>query len=90
MAENYLAVGLDTVKSHPKYQTLSSYSCIERMPPMNTVNTFEPTMEDAMTHTDKIDNSFPYVLVSSLSATLVSLAAVWAWTATTLGPVAGA
>lgn len=57
---------------------------------MNTVNTFEPTMEDAMTHTDKIDNSFPYVLVSSLSAALVSLAAVWAWTATTLGPVAGA
>ena len=57
---------------------------------MNTVNTFEPTMEDAMNHTDKIDNSFPYVLVSSLSATLVSLAAVWAWAATTLGPVAGA
>jgi hypothetical protein len=59
------------------------------MPLMNTVTTFEPTMEDAMTHTDKIDNSFPYVLVSSLSATLVSLAAVWIWTAMTLGPVIG-
>ena len=57
---------------------------------MNTVNTLEPAMEDAMTNTDKIDNSFPYVLVSSTLATLVSLAAVWAWTATTLGPVTGA
>ena len=43
-----------------------------------------------MTNTDKIDNSFPYVLLSSTLATLVSLAAVWAWTATTLGPVTGA
>ena len=34
---------------------------------------FEPAV-----NTDKIDNSFPYVLVSSLSGTLVSLAAVWA------------
>jgi hypothetical protein len=57
---------------------------------MNTVTTFEPTMENAMTHTDKTDNSFPYVLVSSLSATVVSLAAVWAWAVTTLGPVTGA
>ena len=36
-----------------------------------------------MTNTDKIDNSFPYVLVSSVLVTLVSLAAVWVWTATT-------
>ena len=57
---------------------------------MNTVNTFEPAMQDAVIYTDKIDNSFPYVLVSSVMATLVSLAAVWAWTATTLGPVIGA
>jgi hypothetical protein len=35
---------------------------------MTTANTFE---------TDKIDNSFPYVLVSSLLGALVSLAAVW-------------
>ena len=56
---------------------------------MNTVTHSNPH-GDAMTHTDKIDNSFPYVLVSSLSATLVSLAAVWVWTATTLGPVTGA
>jgi hypothetical protein len=46
-------------------------------------------MNTATTYTTKIDNSFPYVLVSSLSATLVSLAAVWMWAATTLGPVAG-
>jgi hypothetical protein len=57
---------------------------------MNSANTFEPKMEDAMTYSDKTDNSFPYVLVSSVSATVFSLAAVWAWAATTLGPVAGA
>ena len=45
---------------------------------------FEPAV-----NTHKIDNSFPYVLVSSTLATLVSLAAVWAWTATTLGPATG-
>jgi hypothetical protein len=39
---------------------------------------FEPAV-----NTDKIDDSFPHVLVSSLSGTLVSLAAVWLWTATT-------
>ena len=48
---------------------------------MTTVNTFEA---------EKIDDSFPYVLVSSLLGTLVSLAAVWVWTATTLGLVIGA
>ena len=53
---------------------------------MNTVNPFEPTLEDAT----KTDESFPYVLVSSLLGALVSLASVWAWTATTLGPVTGA
>ncbi len=41
---------------------------------MNTVTTFEPAMQDAVTYADKIDNSFPYVLVSSVSVTLVSLA----------------
>jgi hypothetical protein len=41
---------------------------------MSTLNTFEA---------EKIDDSFPYVLVSSLWGTLVSLAAVWLWTATT-------
>ena len=45
------------------------------------MNTFEP---------EKIDGSFPYVLVSSLLGTIVSLAAVWVWAATTLGPVTGA
>ena len=39
---------------------------------------FEPAV-----NTHKIDDSFPHVLVSSLSGTLVSLAAVWLWTATT-------
>lgn len=48
---------------------------------MNTVNTFE---------TEKPDDSFPYVLVSSLLGTIVSLAAAWGWAATTLGPVTGA
>jgi hypothetical protein len=57
---------------------------------MNTVTTFEPAMRNAVTYADKIDTSFPYVLVSSVSATLVSLASVWAWTATTLGPLTGA
>ena len=45
---------------------------------------------NTVTYTDNFDNSFPYVLVSSITATFVSLAAVWVWAATTLGPVAGA
>ena len=48
---------------------------------------FKRAMENALT---KTDDSFPYVLVSSLLGTVVSLASVWAWTATTLGPVKGA
>lgn len=44
---------------------------------------------NTVTHTDKFDNSFPFVLVSSISATLISLASVWAWAVTTLGPVTG-
>ena len=48
---------------------------------MNTVSTFEP---------ENTDDSFPYVLVSSLLTTLVSLTAVWAWTATTFGSLTGA
>ncbi len=43
-----------------------------------------------MTYADNIDNSFPYMLVSGLTGTLVSLAAVWVWAVTTLGTVAGA
>jgi len=57
---------------------------------MNTVTTFEPAMQDAVTYADKIDTSFPYVLVSSVLAALVSLASVWVWTATTLAPLTGA
>ena len=49
---------------------------------MNALATFETA--------DKIDFSFPYVLVSSTLATLASLAAVWVWAVTTLGPLAGA
>jgi hypothetical protein len=45
---------------------------------MTTVNTFEA---------DKIDNSFPYVLVSSLLGAVVSLAAVWVSATTTFGPM---
>jgi hypothetical protein len=48
---------------------------------MNTVTTFE---------SETTDDSFPYVLVSSLAGTLVSLAAAWIWTAAALGPLAGA
>lgn len=44
---------------------------------------------NTVTHTDQFDNSFPYVLVSTMSATLVSLAAVWMWAVTTLGPATG-
>lgn len=40
-----------------------------------------------MNHTAQTDNSFPYVLVTSTLATIVSLAAVL--TATMLGPLAG-
>jgi hypothetical protein len=53
---------------------------------MNTVTRFESTIEDVT----KTDDSFPYVLVSSLLGSLISLASVWGWTATTLGPVTGA
>jgi hypothetical protein len=48
---------------------------------MTTVNTFEA---------DKIDDSFPYVLVSSLLVALVSLVAVWMSATATFGPMAGA
>ncbi|HWM30974.1 MAG TPA: hypothetical protein VNO69_04660 [Methyloceanibacter sp.] len=51
---------------------------------MNTINTVA-SMEDADT-----DNSFPYVLVSSLAGALVSLAAVWISTAAAFGPMVGA
>ena len=51
---------------------------------MNTLTTFKRAMENALT---KTDDSFPYVLVSSLLGTVVSLASVWAWTATTLDPL---
>ena len=40
--------------------------------------------------TENTDNSFPYVLVSSLLGTIVSLAAAFGWAVTTLGPVTGA
>jgi hypothetical protein len=48
---------------------------------MITVNTYEA---------EKIDDSFPYVLVSSLLVALVSLAAVWVSAAATFGPTVGA
>lgn len=50
---------------------------------MNTVTTFD----DALNTTDY---SFPHVLVSSLFGAVVSMAAVWAWTAATFGAVVGA
>jgi hypothetical protein len=48
---------------------------------MNTMNTFEP---------EKIDESFPYVLVSSLLGALVSLGAIWISAVSTFGPMVGA
>jgi hypothetical protein len=48
---------------------------------MTTTKTYE---------TDEIDDSFPYVLVSSLLGALVSLAAVWISAATTFGSMVGA
>jgi hypothetical protein len=45
---------------------------------------------NALTHTDKIDTAFPYVLVSSTLGTLFSLAAVWISTAFQFGSVIGA
>jgi hypothetical protein len=48
---------------------------------MNTMNT---------SATENTDDSFPYVLVSSLLGTIVSLAAAFGWAVTTLGPVTGA
>ncbi|HYJ58862.1 MAG TPA: hypothetical protein VEW64_05850 [Methyloceanibacter sp.] len=48
---------------------------------MTTANTFE---------TDNIDDSFPYVLVSSLLGTLVSLAAVWLSATATFASMVGA
>jgi hypothetical protein len=48
---------------------------------MNTLTTYEA---------DKADDSFPYVLVSSLLGALLSLAAVWASAVTNLGPMVGA
>jgi hypothetical protein len=40
---------------------------------------------NTVTHTDHFDDSFPYVLVSSLLGALVSLSAVWISAATYLG-----
>ena len=48
---------------------------------MTTANTFE---------TDEIDDSFPYVLVSSLLGAFVTLAAVWISAATAFAPMVGA
>ena len=48
---------------------------------MNPVTTFE---------TENTEESFPYVLVSSLLGALVSLGAALVWAVTTLGPMAGA
>jgi hypothetical protein len=39
---------------------------------------------------DTTENAFPAVLVSSVSGAVVSLAAVWFWTAAMFGAVAGA
>ncbi|HET9274335.1 MAG TPA: hypothetical protein VFO09_08725 [Methyloceanibacter sp.] len=45
---------------------------------------------NTVTHTEQFDDAFPYVLVSSMAAALVSLAAVWISAATYFGPMVGA
>jgi hypothetical protein len=54
---------------------------------MNTASTFNNSMQNTETDTDY---TFPYVLLSSLSGALVSLAAVWISTAAVFGPMVGA
>ena len=48
---------------------------------MNTLTTYDA---------DKVDDSFPYVLVSSLLGALVSLATVWLSAANTFASMLGA
>ena len=47
---------------------------------MNTLTTYDA---------DKVDHSFPYVLVSSLLGALISLTAVWVSAVTNFGPMVG-
>jgi hypothetical protein len=47
---------------------------------MNTLTTYEA---------DQVDDSFPYVLVSSLLGALVSLAAIWVSAVNNFGPLVG-
>jgi hypothetical protein len=56
---------------------------------MNAMQKSGFTAKRGATHTD-IDASFPYVLVSSTLAALVSLAAVSIWSAIAYTPVIGA
>jgi hypothetical protein len=60
------------------------------MQTMNAMNKSNFTAERGVIRTEEIDDSFPYVLVSSTLATLVSLAAVSIWSAIAYTPVIGA
>jgi len=79
IAGNYLAAELDTVKSRTHLLDTVKLISYGKDTPMNTV-----------THTEQFDDAFPYVLVSSMAAALVSLAAVWISAATYFGPMVGA
>ena len=57
---------------------------------MNAMDKSDFTAKQGVTHTEDIDDSLPYVLVSSTLATLVSLAAVWILSAIAYAPVIGA
>jgi hypothetical protein len=57
---------------------------------MNAMDKSDFTAKPGVTHTEDIDDSLPYVLVSSTLATLVSLAAVWILSAIAYAPVIGA
>ena len=57
---------------------------------MNAMDKSDLTAEQGVTDREDIDDSLPYVLVSSTLATLVSLAAVWILSAIAYAPLIGA
>ena len=82
MAGNYLADALDTVKSRTHLLDTVKLTHLRKDDPNEHREHIRTRHAGCRTRQNR--RSFPYVLVSSLLATLVSLAAVWAWTVTTL------
>ena len=73
-----------------RHLTLSSLYPFTRHCQVKPAIKGDPDEHDDASATENTDNSFPYVLVSSLLGTIVSLAAAFGWAVTTLGPVTGA